>query len=111
MVFFVFDFILTVRIGYIWLLCENDDTASGLREYMTPDDWGKSWQDGNSTFFHSDNVSPFIWKMQEEIINGKDHAKVFVPFCGKVLEMKWLAENGHVVVGVEVSEDSIMQFF
>jgi thiopurine S-methyltransferase len=49
--------------------------------------------------------------MQEEIINGKDHAKVFVPFCGKVLEMKWLAENGHVVVGVEVSEDSIMQFF
>ena len=60
MVFFVFDFILTVRIGYIWLLCENDDTASGLREYMTPDDWGKSWQDGNSTFFHSDNVSPFF---------------------------------------------------
>lgn len=92
-------------------MCGVEDTPSGLKEYMTPDDWRKSWQDGDSTFFHSDNLSPIFLKMKEEIINGKDHAKVFVPFCGKVLEMKWLAENGHVVVGVEVSEDGIKQFF
>ncbi len=36
---------------------------------------------------------------------------VLVPLCGKSLDMLWLAEQGHRVLGVELSELAITQFF
>jgi thiopurine S-methyltransferase len=36
---------------------------------------------------------------------------VFVPLCGKSLDMVWLAEQGHSVLGVELSELAIDAFF
>jgi thiopurine S-methyltransferase len=90
-------------------MCEHVDTSYDFK--MTPDDWIKFWKDGHHTYFHSHNMTPIFLKSKEGIINGKHHSKVFVPLCGKAVEMKWLAENGHVVVGVDVSDDGIMQFF
>jgi thiopurine S-methyltransferase len=38
-------------------------------------------------------------------------ARVFVPLCGKSLDMQWLAERGHAVVGAELSEQAVDEFF
>src|SRR5690606_19401622 len=42
-------------------------------------------------------------------LGGK--GRVLVPFCGKSLDMLWLVEQGHEVLGVEFSRLPIEQFF
>jgi len=39
------------------------------------------------------------------------HSKVLVPLCGKSLDMLYLAEQGHQVLGVELSEIAAQEFF
>lgn len=38
-------------------------------------------------------------------------SRVFVPLAGKTLDMLWLAERGHRVLGVELSTLAVDQFF
>lgn len=38
-------------------------------------------------------------------------SRVLVPLCGKSLDMAWLAQQGHAVLGVELSPLAITQFF
>lgn len=38
-------------------------------------------------------------------------SSVLVPLCGKSPDLLWLAERGHVVVGVELSEIAVTRFF
>ena len=38
-------------------------------------------------------------------------ATVFVPLAGKTLDMHWLAEHGHRVVGIELSRVAVEAFF
>jgi thiopurine S-methyltransferase len=38
-------------------------------------------------------------------------ARVYVPLCGKSLDMAWLASRGHEVVGSELSPIAIGEFF
>ena len=38
-------------------------------------------------------------------------ARVFVPLCGKSLDMVWLAQQGYQVVGAELSQLAIEDFF
>jgi thiopurine S-methyltransferase len=40
-----------------------------------------------------------------------NEARVYVPLCGKSLDMVWLAERGHTVVGSELSPIAIRDFF
>ena len=44
------------------------------------------------------------------IAQGKT-GHVFVPLCGKSLDMAWLAERGHHVLGVELSNVAVKAFF
>jgi thiopurine S-methyltransferase len=37
--------------------------------------------------------------------------RVFVPLCGKTLDLLWLMQQGYHVVGVELSEQAISEFF
>lgn len=38
-------------------------------------------------------------------------SRVLVPLCGKTLDLLWLAHQGHLVLGVELSEKAITDFF
>lgn len=38
-------------------------------------------------------------------------SRVFVPLCGKSLDMIWLAQQGHEVIGVELSPVAVEDFF
>lgn len=38
-------------------------------------------------------------------------SRVFVPLCGKTLDIQWIMEKGHMVVGVELSRLAVEQLF
>lgn len=38
-------------------------------------------------------------------------ARVFVPLCGKSIDMAWLAERGHRIFGVDLVEEALTRFF
>ena len=37
--------------------------------------------------------------------------RVFVPLCGKAIDMRWLIDRGYRVVGVELSPIAVRDFF
>ena len=44
-------------------------------------------------------------------IGAPEGCEVLVPLCGKSLDMHWLAEQGHSVVGLELVEQGVKAFF
>ena len=44
-------------------------------------------------------------------IGAPEGCQVLVPLCGKSLDMHWLAEQGHNVVGLELVEQGVKAFF
>lgn len=67
--------------------------------------WQSRWRN-DKTGWHMDEVYPLLKKYWPEL-NIKPNATVLVPLCGKTLDIDWLAEHGHDVVGVDVSEKAI----
>lgn len=69
------------------------------------DDWLQRWAEGNIGF-HRNAVHPALlrhWTPRS--------GSVLVPLCGKSLDLRWLAERGHAVEGVELAERAIQDFF
>lgn len=69
------------------------------------DDWLRRWRDDNIGF-HRPTVHGALrqhWQPRT--------GRVLVPLCGKSLDLRWLAEQGHTVVGVELAERAIHDFF
>jgi len=76
---------------------------------MKPEFWLQRWQE-NKIGFHLDEVNPYLvehWS-QLNIVAG---SRVFVPLCGKSVDLRWLAEQGYFVEAIELSESAIEQFF
>jgi thiopurine S-methyltransferase len=73
------------------------------------DFWHERWRTGQ-TGFHQQAVHPFLerWWPRLGVHPG---ARIYVPLCGKSLDMVWLAERGHTVVGSELSRIAIDDFF
>jgi thiopurine S-methyltransferase len=73
------------------------------------DFWHERWQTGQIGF-HQSAVHPFLarWWSRLEL---PPEARVYVPLCGKSLDMVWLAERGHRIVGSELSPIAIHGFF
>ena len=43
--------------------------------------------------------------------SGRKNLRIFVPMYGKSVDLRWLADNGHTVVGVEMAGTSVKSFF
>lgn len=84
------------------MLQEPDTTAAVY--------WENRWEEKN-TGWHRDTVHEKLAKYMKELTGGRSNARVFVPLCGKSIDMLWLAEQGHEVVGVELSKLAIESFF
>jgi len=76
---------------------------------MHHDFWHERWQTGQ-VGFHQSAVHPFLerWWLRLGVPAG---TSVYVPLCGKSLDMAWLAARGHRVVGSELSAIAIRDFF
>lgn len=76
---------------------------------MEPSFWLKKWQD-NQIGFHRDHVHPQLEKHFDRLGLEKNQ-RVFVPLCGKTLDLTWLRSKGLNVDGLEISELAIKSFF
>jgi len=70
--------------------------------------WNERWEQ-NEIGFHQSIVSPHLVNYWPSMVS--DQAKVFVPLCGKSLDLLWLMEHGHQVVGAECSALAVDSFF
>lgn len=76
---------------------------------MEADFWIERWREG-STQFHQERVTPLLQKYWP-LTGLAPGSRVLVPLCGKTLDMVWLAEIGMRVLGVELAEQAVEQFF
>ncbi len=60
--------------------------------------WQDCWQRGDIGF-HQPRVLPLLQKHWPTLALPAG-GRVLVPLCGKSLDMRWLAEQGHRVLGV-----------
>ncbi|MFA6921271.1 MAG: thiopurine S-methyltransferase [Gallionella sp.] len=74
---------------------------------MKKDFWLERWE-LSQTGFHQDEINPCLQQYWQKL--DCDGA-VFVPLCGKSLDMRWLRERGFPVLGVELSPIAAQAFF
>lgn len=72
--------------------------------------WQELWDTGN-ILWHMNDVNKDLLKYADRLFDKQTNLRVFVPMCGKSVDMKWLALQGHTVIGVELIESSIWEFF
>jgi len=71
--------------------------------------WLERWKQ-DQIGFHQAEINQYLSEHWEQL-GLAPGAPVFVPLCGKSLDMLWLREQGHPVVGVELSEKAVAAFF
>lgn len=71
--------------------------------------WHARWE-RDEIGFHERQVHAMLDR-HWPIVAGTDSGAVLVPLCGKSLDMVWLAQQGHGVVGAELSEIAVRDFF
>lgn len=79
---------------------------------MTDNDaavWHARWQDGRIGF-HREAVNAHLLQHWPALAIA-EQATVFVPLCGKSIDMHWLAERHRQVIGVELSALAAQAFF
>jgi thiopurine S-methyltransferase len=72
--------------------------------------WDWLWKNGGTPWV-IDSVHPVLAEYIHQLTLGRTNCRIFVPLCGNTIDLKWLAEQGHHVVGLEASETAILQFF
>jgi len=76
---------------------------------MDPSFWRQRWEK-NEIAFHEGKANPLLVKHFKELSVAKG-SRIFVPLCGKTLDISWLLFNGYRVVGAELSQIAIEQLF
>jgi thiopurine S-methyltransferase len=71
-------------------------------------DWHSYWRE-NRTGFHEGQVNPYLERFLP-LFNLQPGDAVFMPLCGKAVDMHWLAQQDLRVVGVEISDIAIESF-
>lgn len=76
---------------------------------MKKEIWLDRWEKGQ-TGFHINEVNPLLVKHFHEL-ELPLASRIFVPLCGKTLDIEWLLSKGFCVVGVELSEQAVKELF
>lgn len=71
--------------------------------------WHQKWAD-NQIGFHMNEANPLLVKYFSELGLAKG-SRIFLPLCGKTLDIDWLLAGGHKVVGAELSSTAVDQLF
>lgn len=70
--------------------------------------WHKMWASGR-VGFHQAKINVFL-KIYWPTLGLQGAEEVLVPLCGKTLDMLWLTEQGHDILGVELSQTALDAF-
>ena len=76
---------------------------------MKKEFWLERWE-RSEIGFHQNEINPHLrqhWHKLHRLLTGE----VFVPLCGKSLDMMWLRQQGCNVVGIELSALAIEDFY
>lgn len=76
---------------------------------MEAEFWQQRWRE-RQIGFHQDRPSPLLLKHWPSL-GLAPTSRVFVPLAGKTLDMAWFASQGHRVLGVELSQLAVEEFF
>lgn len=71
------------------------------------DTWLARWRDGRIAF-HEGQPNTFL---ERHIARLAGCRRVLVPLCGKAEDLAFLAAHGHEVLGVELAEQAVREFF
>jgi hypothetical protein len=72
--------------------------------------WIDSWHIGGyKTSFHRRDIHPYLTKhFPPATLHGK---RVLVPLCGKTLDLLYFQDHASHIIGVELVEQAVQQFF
>lgn len=76
---------------------------------MQKEFWLERWKN-KETAFHQKSTNPLLEKYLSQL-SLKKGQRVFVPLCGKTLDISHLISQGYEVVGVELSETAVEELF
>jgi thiopurine S-methyltransferase len=75
---------------------------------MKADFWHNLWEK-KQIGWHKDVTNPLLEKHYSKLSINKN--RVFVPLCGKSLDIKWLLDKNFHVLGIELSELAVVELF
>lgn len=76
---------------------------------MEPEFWHQRWT-SNQIGFHEGQVNAYLARHYAHLGLSPGET-VLVPLCGKSVDLRWLADQGTHVVGVELSQIAVESFF
>lgn len=76
---------------------------------MSNDFWLKKWENGEIGFHHH-KTNPLLEK-HYELLSLNEKSNIFVPLCGKSLDIMFFLSKGHKVIGCELSPLAINELF
>lgn len=71
--------------------------------------WHQKWATNNIAF-HRSEANPLLVEHFSKMSLAKG-SRIFLPLCGKTLDIAWLLSNGYRVAGAELVEVAIEQLF
>ncbi len=71
--------------------------------------WRERWASGETGWeqIEANRLLVRHW----ETLRLPPRTRIFVPLCGKSIDMAWLAERGHLILGVEFVPEALERFF
>lgn len=76
---------------------------------MHADFWHQRWEK-NEIHFHESEANPLLVKHFSALLLAEG-SRVFLPLCGKTLDIAWLLTQGCRVAGAELSKIAVEQLF
>ena len=77
---------------------------------ITHQHWLQRWDEGKLGW-HREQVDAILQKYLKQLTGDKESISILVTLCGKSLDLPWLCEQGHNIVGCELSEIAGKQLF
>ena len=71
--------------------------------------WESRWQE-DRIGFHLPEVNPYLMRFSDQLLH-QNPDRVFVPLCGKTLDLCWLTTKTKKVIGVELVNKAVRDFF